>query len=321
MIIVTGAAGFIGSALAGRLLQEGYGSIVAVDDFSCAEKESNLKGKNIHLFVDREKFPEWLEKNATHVQIVLHMGARTDTSEFNPDILNHLNLDYSKKIWNLCCRHSIPLIYASSAATYGAGENGFEDDTDQLDKLKPLNPYGWSKHHFDQWVMSQTSHPPFWAGFKFFNVFGPNEYHKHRMASVVYHAYHQIRNTGKVKLFRSHRPEFQDGMQLRDFIYIRDVLDVLMYFMEHRKFSDIYNLGTGMARTFNDLAVAVFHALGKEPEIEYTDIPSDIRDKYQYYTCATMQKVKDAGYSKPFTGLEEAVADYVNQYLEKGVYC
>lgn len=321
MIVVTGAAGFIGSALAGRLLNEGYGSIVAVDDFSRADKMKNLEGKNFHAKIERESFLPWLENHGADVQFVFHMGARTDTSEFSHDILNHLNLDYSKALWTLCVRHSIPLIYASSAATYGDGSHGFRDDTGQLKSLTPLNPYGWSKHHFDLWVMSQVSHPPFWAGFKFFNVFGPNEYHKHRMASVVYHAYHQIRTTGSVKLFRSHKPDYADGMQLRDFIYIRDVLDVLMYFMEHRKFSDIYNLGSGTARSFNDLAQSVFRALGREVAISYTDIPEDIRDKYQYYTCANMDKIRDAGYRGKFTALEDAVQDYVNQYLEKGVYC
>jgi len=321
MIVVTGAAGFIGSALLGRLQADGYGDLVAVDDFTLAEKSANLAGKNIGHCVEREHFFEWAGNHADRIQCVLHIGARTDTSEFNEEILNHLNPEYSKRMWNFCCANDIPLIYASSAATYGDGSQGFDVNTDNLELLKPLNPYGWSKHQFDLWVMEQSHTPPFWAGFKFFNVYGPNEYHKGRMASVVFHAFNQINASGKLKLFRSHRPDFNDGEQKRDFIYVRDVLDVLVYFMENRKNSGLYNLGSGTARTFADLGKAVFTALNKDVQIEFIDIPADIRDKYQYFTEANMNKLRAAGYTHPFTSLEEGVSDYVNKYLSQGDYC
>lgn len=320
MIVVTGAAGFIGSALLGRLEREGFGDLVAVDDFGIQEKAANLSGKKIRHFVEREHFFEWAGRHAAHIQAVLHMGARTDTSEFNTEILNHLNLDYSKRMWNFCTQHSIPLIYASSAATYGNGNAGFSDDPDKLELLKPMNPYGISKHQFDLWVTEQTHTPPFWSGFKFFNVFGPNEYHKGRMASVVFHAYNQISNTGKLKLFRSHKPEFQDGTQKRDFIYVQDVLNVLMHFLITRKNPGLYNLGTGVARTFNDLGKSVFNAMQRPIEIEYIDIPADIRDSYQYFTEAETSRLRNAGYNGTFYSLEDAITDYVQKYLSQGDY-
>ncbi|MBL7810988.1 MAG: ADP-glyceromanno-heptose 6-epimerase [Bacteroidetes bacterium] len=320
MIVVTGAAGFIGSALLAGLQQQGYGNLVAVDDFSNQDKNLNLRGKNGVERVEREQFFEWATRHATEIQFIFHIGARTDTAEFDESVLNHLNVHYSQRMWQLCTAHSIPLIYASSAATYGNGEYGFSDNPDNLAKLQPLNPYGWSKHHFDLWALGQPTAPPFWAGFKFFNVFGPNEYHKHRMASVVLHACKQIQQTGRVKLFRSHRPGIADGMQQRDFIYVKDVLNVLLWFMENRKNSGLYNLGTGVARSFLDLTHAVFSALQLPPAIDFVDIPEDIRDKYQYYTCADMQRVQQTGYSAGFSTLENAVTDYVNGYLKEGKY-
>lgn len=317
MIVVTGAAGFIGSALLGRLQRDGYGDLVAVDDFSDPLKARNLEGKRIAHCIDREAFFPWLEHHADRVQFIHHIGARTDTSEFSEDVLNHLNLDYSRQLWQICTAHSIPLIYASSAATYGDGSKGFSDDPSLLNSLQPLNPYGWSKHRFDLWVQEQQNRPPFWAGFKFFNVFGPNEYHKGRMASVVFHAYRQISETGAMKLFRSHRADYEDGMQRRDFIYIHDVLNVLMHFMENRRNPGLYNLGTGTARTFKDLALAVFSALGKDPQISYIDIPEDIRDKYQYFTEADTRRLLEAGYNGGFTPMEEAVREYVTRYLQQ----
>lgn len=319
MIVVTGAAGFIGSALLGRLNQLGYGDLVAVDNFDNREKEKNLNGKSC-LKIEREKFPEWLDTQGESVQMVFHIGARTDTSEKNEDVLSELNLTYSKEIWNACCKFSIPLIYASSAATYGDGTAGFSDELNLLDSYKPLNPYGWSKHLFDLWVRQQEQRPPFWAGFKFFNVFGPNEYHKGRMASVVFHSFNQIAQTGEVKLFRSHKEGFADGEQLRDFIYVKDLLDVLIYFMENRKNPGLYNLGTGVARSFYDLAAAVFMSLKKPVNIGFVDIPEDIRENYQYFTCADMKKLISAGYDKKFMSLEDAVSDYVNGYLITGEY-
>jgi ADP-L-glycero-D-manno-heptose 6-epimerase len=320
MIVVTGAAGFIGSAMLGHLQALGYGDLVAVDDFSNPEKNSNLEGKKLSHCVHRDDFFSWFEQHAERIQFVHHIGARTDTAEFGEDVLNHLNLEYSKRVWELCVKHSVPLNYASSAATYGAGEHGFSDNSELLQKLQPLNPYGLSKHKFDLWVMQQERTPPFWAGFKFFNVFGPNEYHKKRMASVVFHAYNQISQTGKVTLFKSHKPDFENGNQLRDFIYVKDVLKVLTFFMENRKNSGLYNLGTGTARTFKDLVMPIFLGLNHPPHIEYIDIPEDIREKYQYYTCADMNKLKEAGYDQGFYSLEDAILDYLGEYLMAGNY-
>ena len=320
MIVVTGAAGFIGSALVGELLRQGWQDIVAVDDFSRPDKAPNLEGKTLSAKVDRKEFHDWLDANQQLVQFIFHLGARTDTTEFDTAIFDELNLHYSQEVWKRCVKYGIPLVYASSAATYGAGEHGYDDDHDLIAKLKPLNPYGESKNDFDRWALAQAEKPYFWAGLKFFNVYGPNEYHKGRMASVVLHAFRQIRDTGGMKLFRSHRPDYKDGEQLRDFVYVKDVCDVCLFLMEHRKHSGIYNLGSGKARTFLDLARAVFAALGKDENIEFIDTPADIRDKYQYYTEANMAKLKGIGYDKPFTSLEEGVGDYVTNYLIPGSY-
>ena len=320
MIVVTGAAGFIGSALVGELLRQGWQDIVAVDDFSRPDKAPNLEGKTLSAKVDRKEFLDWLDANQQLVQFIFHLGARTDTTEFDTAIFDELNLHYSQEVWKRCVKYGIPLVYASSAATYGAGEHGYDDDHDLIAKLKPLNPYGESKNDFDRWALAQAEKPYFWAGLKFFNVYGPNEYHKGRMASVVLHAFRQIRDTGGMKLFRSHRPDYKDGEQLRDFVYVKDVCDVCLFLMEHRKHSGIYNLGSGKARTFLDLARAVFAALGKDEKIEFIDTPADIRDKYQYYTEANMAKLKGIGYDKPFTSLEEGVGDYVTNYLIPGSY-
>ena len=320
MIVVTGAAGFIGSALVGELLRQGWQDIVVVDDFSRPDKAPNLEGNTLSAKVDRKEFFDWLDANQQLVQFIFHLGARTDTTEFDTAIFDELNLHYSQEVWKRCVKYGIPLVYASSAATYGAGEHGYDDDHDLIAKLKPLNPYGESKNDFDRWALAQAEKPYFWAGLKFFNVYGPNEYHKGRMASVVLHAFRQIRDTGGMKLFRSHRPDYKDGEQLRDFVYVKDVCDVCLFLMEHRKHSGIYNLGSGKARTFLDLARAVFAALGKDEKIEFIDTPADIRDKYQYYTEANMAKLKGIGYDKPFTSLEEGVGDYVTNYLIPGSY-
>jgi len=320
MIIVTGAAGFIGSCLIQKLNELKFRYIIAVDDFSNAEKNLNLANKAIMERVDRKDLFAWLEQNNREVEFFFHIGARTDTTEFDTAIFNELNLDYSKKVWEACVNYQIPLVYASSAATYGLGENGYEDKEELISSLKPLNPYGDSKNDFDIWALNQPKKPFFFAGLKFFNVYGPNEYHKGRMASVIWHAYQQIMKNGTLKLFKSHRSDFQDGEQMRDFIYVKDLIDVCIFLMEHRKNSGIYNLGTGKARSFNDLGVATFQALGLTPTIEYIDTPADIRDKYQYFTEATMQKLRSIGYDKPFTSLEDGVEDYVQNYLVKQLY-
>ena len=320
MVIVTGAAGFIGSCLVKQLNDNGINNVIVVDDFSNDTKNLNLKGKQFKEKVPREIFIDWLKKNAEDLSFVFHIGARTDTTEFNYAIFENLNVNYSKDVWAICTENQIPLIYASSAATYGAGELGYNDDEKLIPQLKPLNPYGISKNEFDKWVLHQINTPPFWCGLKFFNVYGPNEYHKARMASVIFHAFHQINNTGKVKLFRSHHPDFKDGMQLRDFVYVKDLLSVCLHFYNHQKHSGIYNLGTGKARPFLDLANAVFVAMNRTSQIEFIDIPQDIRDKYQYFTEAKMEKLINTGYKKEFTSLENGVGDYVTNYLLEKKY-
>ena len=316
MIIVTGAAGFIGSCLVRKLNDEGYNDLILVDDFSKTEKAENLSGKKYSEKVEREHFFEWLKQNHRFVQFVFHIGARTDTTEFDYSVFEKLNVQYSKDVWNCCVEFGLPLVYASSAATYGGGELGYADDESLIGKLKPLNPYGDSKNEFDKWILAQHRQPYFWAGLKFFNVYGPNEYHKGRMASVIFHAYNQISSTGKMKLFRSHNADYKDGEQLRDFVYVRDVISVCYWLMHHRKDSGIYNLGSGKARTFLDLTRNVFSAMGKKNNIEFVDTPEDIRDKYQYFTQAKMEKLQKAGYPLPFCSLEEGVRDYVNNYLK-----
>jgi ADP-L-glycero-D-manno-heptose 6-epimerase len=317
MIIVTGAAGFIGSCLIKRLNADNFNMIIAVDKFDVPAKNANLEGAKIQERVDRDEFFEWLDRNNELVEFIFHIGARTDTTEFNKSIFDALNVSYSKEIWKRCVAYQIPLVYASSAATYGLGELGFKDDESKMKKLQPLNPYGWSKLEFDIWALEQKEKPFFWAGLKFFNVYGPNEYHKGRMASVIWHAFNQIKSTGKMKLFRSHNPKYKDGGQLRDFIYVKDVAEVCMFLMYNRKNSGIYNLGTGEARTFLDLTRATFRAMNKTEDISFIDTPADIRDKYQYFTEADMTKLKKTGYSKPFVTLEDGVKDYVSNYLQK----
>jgi ADP-L-glycero-D-manno-heptose 6-epimerase len=328
-ILLTGAAGFIGSYLLGYLNKKGYANIIIVDDFSEEDKWSNFDSKQFVAKIEREELFDWLAKENPQIDFVFHLGARTDTTEFDYSIHERLNLEYSKSIWNYCTEKNIPLVYASSAATYGSGEFGYKDSHDILDKLQPLNPYGVSKNEFDKWIISETKSVgglPFWAGLKFFNVYGPNEYHKGRMASVIFHSFNQIKSTGKVKLFKSHRPDFKDGQQLRDFIYVEDVAAVCYWLMDRVDTfqkgvnSGLYNLGTGKARSFDDLVKATFAGIGKEPLIEYIDMPEDIRDKYQYFTEADMNKLQDAGYTKPFYSLEDGVGEYVKNYLLKKEY-
>ena len=320
MIIVTGAAGFIGSCLVRKLNDEGFNQLILVDDFTNNQKHKNLVNKHFTEKVHRNDLMSWLIINHQSVDFVFHIGAKTDTTEFDMSIFDKLNLNYSKDLWQRCSQYQIPLIYASSAATYGMGEFGFDDSHGIVEQLKPLNPYGESKNEFDKWALGQNEKPPFWAGFKFFNVFGPNEYHKGRMASVILHTFNQIKATGGMQLFRSHNTDFKDGEQLRDFIYVKDVCDVLLFMMSEKKQSGLYNLGTGKARTFYDLATATFLALNQNPNISFIDTPKDIRDKYQYFTQAKIQKLIHVGYKKPFTTLEDGVEDYVKSYLMKGVY-
>jgi len=315
MIVVTGAAGFIGSNLVATLNENRFKDLVLVDDFSRKDKEPNWSGKIFSEKIHRDDFFSWLDKNHRFVQFVFHLGARTDTTEFDPKVFARMNVEYSMAVWNKCVNYGLPLVYASSAATYGDGSHGYDDNHAIIPLLKPLNPYGESKNEFDKWALTQPRAPYFWAGIKFFNVYGPNEYHKGRMASVVFHAFRQIKQTGKMLLFRSHRPSCKDGEQQRDFIYVKDVCDALLFFMHHRKDSGIYNLGTGKARTFLSLARSVFKAMGVQEHIEFIDTPADIRDKYQYFTEARMDKLRSIGYHQPFTPLEKGVEEYVREYL------
>ena len=320
MIVVTGAAGFIGSCLVSKLNAEGYQDIIVVDDFSDTQKNKNLEGKTYTGQVHRKEFHEWLKQNHALTQFVFHIGARTDTTEFDVAVFDELNLNYTKELWKICVEFGLPLVYASSAATYGMGELGYEDSHDVVERLKPLNPYGNSKNDFDKWALKQERAPYFWAGLKFFNVYGPNEYHKGRMASVILHAFNQIRDTDGVKLFRSHNEKYEDGKQLRDFVYVKDAVNVCYFLMHHRQDPGLYNLGTGDARSFLDLADNTFKAMDKNVDITFIDTPEDIREKYQYFTEANISKLRSIGYLGEFHTLEEGIDDYVSNYLSEQKY-
>ena len=325
-IVVTGSAGFIGSCMVQFLNEQGYTNLILVDDFGVETKRINWESKQYEAIVERQTLFEWLERNEPIIDVFIHLGARTDTTEFDYSIHEELNVVYSQNVWNYCTENNIPLIYASSAATYGSGELGYDDSHEVVENLKPLNPYGISKNEFDKWALKQTETPPFWAGLKFFNIYGPNEYHKGRMASVIWHSFNQIKKDGVVKLFKSHRLDFKDGEQLRDFVYVKDLVKVIYWMMEQVSVnskqlsvvSGLYNLGTGTARSFYDLASSTFRGLDLEPNIVFVDMPLDIRDKYQYFTEANMQKLKAAGYTDAFYTLEEGVDDYVRNYLALG---
>ena len=305
MIVITGAAGFIGYNV--LLSLRGLYDIVAVDN--------NIgrlvkKGHQNITYLSVEDSYLWLQFNVSSIEYVIHLGARTDTTEKDEKIFDMLNVNYSKFIWSFCAEEKIPLIYASSAAVYGDGGSGFGDFIEP-EGLHPLNPYGWSKLQFDAWALDEDKTPPFWAGLRFFNVYGLHEDHKGRMASVVWHFYNQIKETGGVKLFKSHREDYLHGYQIRDFIYVRDIVNTIFWFMMGNRESGIYNLGTGRGRTYNDLAKAIFKSLGKEENISYIDMPEDIRDSYQYFTQAEMGKLRSIGYNKAFTSLEDGIDTYI----------
>jgi ADP-L-glycero-D-manno-heptose 6-epimerase len=320
MIVVTGSAGFIGSNMVGSLNQSGYKDIILVDDFSNSQKRNNYEDKSYTDKIDRKEFFLWLKKNHRFVQFIFHIGARTDTTESNKAVFDELNFGYSQEVWKLCVEFGLPIIYASSAATYGSGELGYDDKHEIIENLKPLNPYGESKNEFDKWALKQEHKPYFWIGLKFFNVYGPNEYHKGTMSTVIFHSFNQIKDSGKIKLFRSHNPAYKDGEQLRDFIYVKDVSDVMLFLMHHRKNPGIYNLGTGTAHSFLDIARNMFLNMDISENIEFIDTPLKIRDRYQYFTQANMSKLRSIGYSKLFTSLETGINDYVKNYLIPGKY-
>ena len=296
MIVVTGAAGFIGSWMIKKLNAENFNFIIAVDKFGDPEKENNLKDLKIQERVDRDQFFDWLDMNFELVEFIFHFGARTNTMEMEVEILSKLNTEYSKSIWKKCVDYQIPLIYASSAATYGDGENGFDDNEHGLENLSPLNPYGESKHQFDLWAVGQQKKPYYWCGLKFFNVFGPNEAHKGKMASMVYQINRQVIEEGQVSLFKSYHDEYEDGEQKRDFIHVNEVVNTCYWLMNHRKNSGIYNLGMGRSITFNQIAQVLFDLHQKPPHVNYIEMPDSIKDKYQYDTIASMDKLESIGY-------------------------
>ncbi len=324
-IMVTGAAGFIGSCMVQYLNEQGYTNLILVDDFGVEQKRKNWENKQFTALVERHSVFNWLLRNEVSIACVIHLGARTDTTEFDYAVHQKLNVAFSQSMWLHCAAAGIPLIYASSAATYGDGALGYNDNHEVVEALQPLNPYGVSKNEFDKWAIQQAVQPPFWAGLKFFNVYGPNEYHKARMASVIFHSVQQIKKEGMVRLFKSHKEGFADGQQLRDFVYVKDVVKVIAWMMHAQTsgasggvancVSGLYNLGTGEARSFYDLAKATFSALHLPSQISFIDMPMDIRDKYQYFTEANMQKLRQAGYTAKFYSLEEGVTDYVSKYL------
>ncbi len=320
MYIITGAAGFIASCLVQYLQEQGINNLVLVDDFSRKDKAGNWQNKTYREIVDRNALFEWLEKEGEGVQGVYHLGARTDTAEQRKQVFDTLNYHYSQQVWHWCTKHQVPLVYASSAATYGDGTLGYKDEHEIVEQLKPLNPYGISKNDFDKWALIQEKTPPYWYGLKFFNVYGPNEYHKGRMASVIFHAFRQIKRTGKVRLFRSHKAGIADGEQKRDFVYVKDVVAYIHFLMQQHAVSGLYNVGTGKAATFLDLARATFEAMGLKPQIEFIDTPLDIRANYQYFTQSDMAKMKTTNYIGNFRTLQEGTYDYVQAYLMNNQY-
>lgn len=323
MYLITGAAGFIGSCLVQYLNEQGIDDLLLVDDFVRYEdKTPNYETKKYKRLLERSALmAQLLDNSLPPLKAVFHLGARTDTTETDWTIFEELNLNYSKALYRYCCQQQIPLIYASSAATYGDGRLGYVDSHELVAQLQPLNPYGRSKNDFDHWVLQQSDSPPAWYGLKFFNVYGPNEYHKGRMASVVFHTFRQIKAKGYMQLFRSHRSDVADGEQQRDFVYVKDLCRVMFWLAtEQPSEYGLYNMGTGQARTFLDLAKLTFLAQGLQPDIRFIDTPLDIRHTYQYFTEADMTKLRNAGYTAPFSSLEEGIADYVQNYLARDSY-
>ena len=316
MYVVTGGAGFIGSALVWKLNQQGVSDVLIVDDLGQGEKWKNLVNLRYADYLHKAVFLQLLEqgKLGPEVKAVLHMGACSSTTETDAEYLMENNYRYTQILARFCLRHDIRFIYASSAATYGDGSQGFDDDPAAMAGLKPLNMYGYSKQLFDLWAL-RTGMSSKMVGLKFFNVFGPNEYHKGDMMSVICKAFRQIGETGRLRLFKSHRPEYADGEQRRDFVYIKDCLDVVWWLLENRSVNGIFNLGRGEAKSWNELARAVFAAMDRPMDIEYIDMPESIREKYQYYTKAGMERLRSLGCPAAFGSLEDGVADYVRNYL------
>ncbi|MDP1522168.1 ADP-glyceromanno-heptose 6-epimerase [Methylotenera sp.] len=329
MIVITGGAGMIGSIIAWHLntkLQRD--DMVVVDRMTHESQWQNLVKRQYVQYLDKDQLLPWLE-GRTDIEAIIHMGAISATTERDFNKLVESNIHYSQNLWAWCADNKAAFFYASSAATYGDGEHGYDDVS--IESLRPLNGYGYSKHFFDQWALRQVSEnnaiPAAWAGFKFFNVYGPNEYHKERMASVAFHSFNQFKDTGTVKLFKSHKEGYSDGMQLRDFVYVKDAAAAVVHFLEAALHGEpctngIYNIGTGKARAFKDLASSVMASIGKAPNLTFIDMPEDLQGKYQYFTEATATKLRAAGYTQAFLSLEEGVQDYVQNYLmHDDAYC
>jgi ADP-L-glycero-D-manno-heptose 6-epimerase len=320
MIAVTGGAGFVGSCIVKRLNELNIDQILIVDNIGNTAKWKNILGKRFVDYIHKNDFMQWLDtpEGIRQVDIIIHMGACSSTTESDFDYLAENNYRYTQKLWQWCAKHGKRLIYASSAATYGDGAIGFGDQVSQIDRLLPLNGYGYSKQLFDLWALRQKEKPKQFVGLKFFNVYGPNEYHKGSMASVIFHSFAQIRDKGEIRLFKSYRGDYGHGEQKRDFVYVKDILNVIEFLLEHENINGIYNVGSGKARSFNDLAVSIFSAMGCKPKIEYVDMPEGLVDKYQYFTEADISRIRKSGYLEEFTSLEDGCADYVKNYLVMG---
>lgn len=321
MIVVTGGAGFIGSAIVWKLNSSGNDNIVIVDELGTTDKWKNLVGLKFQEFIHKDDFISAVVDDSIDfpIEAIIHMGANSSTTERDADHLFSNNFLYTRELANYCLSKNIRFIYASSAATYGDGSLGFDDDESKLETLRPLNMYGYSKQLFDLWAKRNNVLNKI-VGIKYFNVYGPNEYHKGDMRSVVHKAFEQVRDTGKVRLFKSLNPQYKDGEQMRDFVYVKDAVDMTLHFLEHKDKNGIYNVGSGKARTWIDLVTALFNAVGKPVNIEFIDLPENLREKYQYFTEANLSKIKSAGYNKPLTSLEDGVIDYVKNYLLKNLY-
>ena len=320
MIILTGGGGMIGSMIAWHLnTQMNFDDFVIVDDLINEQQENNFNKRKFIEYIAKDDLEKYLN-DKKNVSAVIHMGAISATTESNFNRLLQSNIRFSQALWHWCAENKVPFIYASSAATYGDGSVGYGDNESELDKLSPLNAYGYSKHFFDRWVQLELSKnqptPPQWCGLKFFNVYGPNEYHKGRMASVVFHAFNQFKETNQIKLFKSEHPSYADGMQVRDFIYVKDAVKIIIFFLNNNNFSGLYNAGTGNAETFKALAEAVLiNTKGQPDDIKYIEMPNDLKGKYQYYTQATMNKINSIGFNDNFMNLKEGVTDYLENYL------